>query len=66
MRELCLLGGQAITEPRDIDDPQAVLAGGGDLAGCIGDDDREAHGRSSTAIARASAASGVPGGLAAR
>ena len=43
-RELCLFGGQAITEARAVDDPQAVLAGGGDLAGSIGDDDREAHG----------------------
>ena len=30
--ELGLLGGQASTEPRGIDGPQAVLAGDGDLS----------------------------------
>jgi len=32
-RELCLSGGQAITEARAIDDPQAVLAGGAGTSG---------------------------------
>jgi hypothetical protein len=42
--QLRLFGGQAIAEVGDLDDAQADLAAGGDVAGCIGDDDREAHG----------------------
>ena len=66
MRDLCLLGGQAITEARGIDDPQAVLAGGGDPAGSIGDDDREAHGPAFDRDRAGLGPSDVPGGLAAR